>query len=344
MNGGPPAAVLAIDGGNSKTDVALVSAEGDLLARRRGRHALAAEIGMPAALRVIGELVEQAAEDAGLRSRPLALHTAAYLAGVDIPQEQDEMYVALCAQGWSTTVTVDNDTFAIFRAGTTSHWGVGVVSGAGINAVGIAPDGRVGRYLALGVRTGDFGGGNDLTNQMLYWAFRAEDGRGGPTALAAAVCEHFGLPTIYDVALGLHRGDITKGQRLELTRVLFRVAHDTADPVAMLLLERQAQEVALMARQLLRQLDLIDVDTDVVLGGGILTARDPLLTRLVREQIAIEAPRGRVTFNEVPAVTGAALLGFDYLGLTRAAEDRLRSQMQSPAGSDLGPRPQQPKE
>jgi N-acetylglucosamine kinase-like BadF-type ATPase len=333
VNGGPPAAVLAIDGGNSKTDVALVSAEGDLLAYTRGRPALAAEIGMAAALRVIGELVERVADDAGLRARPLALHTAAYLAGVDIPQEQHEMHAALCAQGWSTTVTVDNDTFAIFRAGTTNHWGVGVVSGAGINAVGIGPDGRVGRYLALGVRTGDFGGGNDLTNQMLYWAFRAEDGRGGPTALVAAVCEHFGSPTIYDVALRLHRGEITKGQRLELTRVLFAVAAHTSDPVAVALLERQAQEVALMARQLLRQLDLIDVDTDIVLGGGVLASRDPLLTRLVRQQLAIEAPRGRVTFNEVPAVTGAALLGFDHLGIARAAEDRLRSQMRSPAAT-----------
>ncbi|HTC69934.1 MAG TPA: BadF/BadG/BcrA/BcrD ATPase family protein, partial [Acidothermaceae bacterium] len=241
MNGGPTAAVLAIDGGNSKTDVALVSAEGDLLARTRGRAALAADIGMAAALRVIGELVDRAAHDAGLRARRLALHTAAYLAGVDIPQEQDEMHAALCAQGWSNTVSVDNDTFAIFRAGTTNHWGVGVVSGAGINAVGIGPDGRIGRYLALGEATGDFGGGNDLSNQVLYWAFRAEDGRGGPTALAAAVCEHFGLPTIYDIALSMHRGEITKGQRLELTRVLFTVAAETADPIAISLLERQAR-------------------------------------------------------------------------------------------------------
>jgi N-acetylglucosamine kinase-like BadF-type ATPase len=333
------AAVVAIDGGNSKTDVALVSAEGDLLARTRGRAALAPEIGIAASLRIIGELVESAANDAGLvvGAGPLAHHTAAYLAGVDIAQEQVAMHAALCERGWSSTVGVDNDTFAIFRAGTTSHWGIGVVAGAGMNAVGIGRDGRVGRYLALGETTGDFGGGNDLSNQVLYWAFRAEDGRGGPTALSSAVCEHFGLPTVYDVVLGMHRGDITKDQRLDLTRVLFKVAAETDDPVAVSLLERQAREVALMARQLLRELDLINVETDVVLGGGVLTSRDPLLTTLIGQRMAVEAPKGRVIFNEVPAVTGAALLGFDHLGIGRAAEDRLRSQMRSPtAASSVG--------
>ncbi len=333
VNGGPPVAVLAIDGGNSKTDVALVSVEGDLLGRARGPAALAPAIGMAAALGIIGGLVDQAAREAGLTrdAGPVAQHTSAYLAGVDIPQEQVAMHEAMLQQRWSSTVGVDNDTFAIFRAGTTQHWGVGVVAGAGMNAVGIGRDGRIGRYLALGEFTGDFGGGKDLANQVLYWTFRAEDGRGGATALTPAVCAHFGLPTIYDVALAMHRGEITKTQRLELTRVLFAVAAETADPVAVSLLERQASEVALMARQLLRDLDLIDVETDVVLGGGVLTSRDPLLTRLVRQSMAAEAPRARVTFNEVPAVTGAALLGFDYLGIGRAAEDRLRSQMRSTA-------------
>jgi hypothetical protein len=90
----------------------------------------------------------------------------------------------------------------------------------------------------------------------------------------------------------------------------------------------------LMARELLRQLDLHHTETDIVLGGGLLTARDPLLTLLIREAMAIEAPNGVITFNDVPAIAGAALLGFDYLGVGRAAEDRLRSQLRL---ADAGP-------
>jgi N-acetylglucosamine kinase-like BadF-type ATPase len=325
----PTAAVLAIDGGNSKTDVALVAADGTVLARSRGPRAVPEVSGMAEAVRIIAEIVRTAADSCGSAPEqgPIAQHTAAYLAGVDLPAEATLMHDALSAQGWSATTKVDNDTFAVFRAGTTKHWGVGVVVGAGVNAVGIGPDGRVARFLALGQFTGDFGGGNDLTKQVMYWASRAEDGRGGPTALAVAVCKHFGLPTVYDVAVAMHRCEITRDQRLELTRLLFRVATDTGDEAAVALLERQAHEVAVMARQLLRELDLLDTETAIVLGGGVLTSRDPLLTRLVTEAMAIEAPRGVITFNDVPAIAGAALLGFDYLEIARAAENRLRSQL-----------------
>jgi len=325
----PAAAVLAIDGGNSKTDVALVAADGTVLARSRGPRAVPEVSGMAETLRIIGELVTRAAHDCGitLEHGLIAQHTAAYLAGVDLPSEEAQMHAALSAQGWSATTKVDNDTFAIFRAGTTQHWGVGVVSGAGINAVGIGPDGRVARFLAFGEYTGDFGGGNDLSNQVLYWASRAEDGRGGPTALTQAVRDHFDLPTVYDVAVAVHRGEITRDQRLDLTRVLFDVATETGDEIAVSLLDRQAHEVALMARELLRQLDLEGTETAVVLGGGVLTSGDPLLTRLVKKQLAAEAPKAVITFNDVPAIAGAVLLGFDYLGITRAAEDRLRSQL-----------------
>ena len=273
----PTAAVLAIDGGNSKTDVALVAGDGTVLARSRGPRAVPEVSGMAETLRIIAELVTRAAHDCGitLDDAPIARHTAAYLAGVDLPSEEAQMHAGLSAQGWSATTKVDNDTFAIFRAGTTQHWGVGVVSGAGINAVGIGPDGRVARFLAFGEFSGDFGGGNDLSNQVLYWASRAEDGRGGPTALTQAVCDHFDLPTVYDVVVAMHRGEITRDQRLDLTRVLFHVATETGDEIAVSLLDRQAHEVALMARELLRQLDLDDVETAVVLGGGVLTSGDP---------------------------------------------------------------------
>jgi len=43
--------------------------------------------------------------------------------------------------------------------------------------------------------------------------------------------------------------------------------------------------------------------------------------------MAIEAPKGVIAFNDVPAIAGAVLLGFDYLGITRDAEDRLRAQL-----------------
>src|SRR4029450_9447045 len=109
---------------------------------------------------------------------------------------------------------------AVLRAGTERGWGVAVVCGAGINCVGVAPDGRQVRFPALGgitgdwgggdglppagshVRvpalgeiTGDWGGGYDVGMAAVSAAARSEDGRGPRTRLERGVPAPFGLAT-----------------------------------------------------------------------------------------------------------------------------------------------------
>ena len=62
---------------------------------------------------------------------------------------------------------------------------------------------------SIGTISGDFGGGGDLSRFVIWHAVRDEDGRGEPTMLRRAVTDHFGLPTVNDVVIALHVGDIT---------------------------------------------------------------------------------------------------------------------------------------
>ena len=103
---------------------------------------------------------------------------------------------------------VGNDTFAVLRAGTERGWGVAVVCGAGINCVGVAPDGRDARFPALGAITGDWGGGYDVGLAALSAAARSEDGRGPATTLEHAVPAHFGFETPLELATAIHAGEI----------------------------------------------------------------------------------------------------------------------------------------
>ena len=104
----PPAAVLAIDGGNSKTDVALVADAGTLLASVRGPGASHEDFGLDEAMRRLGALVRLAADRAacpanGLPGALVARHTSACLAGADLPAEEAQLTAAIAAQGWSQT-------------------------------------------------------------------------------------------------------------------------------------------------------------------------------------------------------------------------------------------------
>jgi N-acetylglucosamine kinase-like BadF-type ATPase len=330
--------VLAIDGGNSKTDVALVGADGSLLATARGP-------GMPGAdvleewLAAVAGLVARVRHRAGTRGHPIARHISACVANVDLPEEEERTKAALLARGWSTTVEAVNDTFAVLRAGLDgtaapggTHWGVGVTCGAGINCVGVDPAGRTTGYLALGDISGDWGGGQGLGREALWWAARAEDGRGPETGLREAVAAYFGVPTVRDVTLGIHLGKISKKDVLGLAPMLLAMARE-GDQVAADLVRRQAEEICVMAVTAMRRLGLTTRATPVVLGGGLMTARDPLLLQEITDRITDAAPQATVIVVAVPPVAGAALLGLDHCGTGAEAERRLRAAYEGKAWS-----------
>ncbi|MEZ7131249.1 N-acetylglucosamine kinase [Nonomuraea sp. AD125B] len=309
--------VLAVDGGNSKTDVAVVSEDGRVLAEARTGAFAPQRDGVAAAVDVVTSAV--AALPGGRRFDQVS----ACLAGADLPEEEEALAREFAARGLGGDVVVRNDTFALLRAGASAPWGVAVVCGAGINAVGVSPGGAVARFPALGRISGDWGGGLDLGEEVLWHAVRAEDGRGVPTLLAGLVTAHFGTGTVTEVVLALHTGRLDDGRLHELAPGVFAAAA-AGDGVATALVRRQAEEVALMAEVCLRRLGLLGTPAEVVLGGGLLTARDPLLTSLLEGEFALRMPLAVPVVAKEPPVLGAALLGLDRLGAPEAAGARLR--------------------
>ncbi|MEV0534129.1 BadF/BadG/BcrA/BcrD ATPase family protein [Kitasatospora sp. NPDC050463] len=324
--------VLAIDAGNSKTDVALIGADGTVRGSARGGGFAPQKIGGAAAVAGLAPLVEEAATAAGLsfRSGVLTTHVSACLANADLPVEEAALRTALESHPWGVTSTVVNDTFGLLRAGTDGPRGVAVVCGAGINCVGLLPDGRTARFPALGELTGDWGGGSGLAVSSMWHAVRAEDGRGGPTGLARAIAEHFGLPNTGAVAEAIHLGHLPFGRLHEIVRVLFAVA-GTGDPVALELIDRQADEITRLAVVALRRLDLMDEPTPLVLGGGVLASRQPLLLDNLTTRLAAAAPLAEPRVVVAPPVLGAALLGLDHLAAGPAAQARVREAYGDPA-------------
>ncbi|MFJ5773422.1 N-acetylglucosamine kinase [Streptomyces sp. NPDC093094] len=317
---GVRAAVLAVDAGNSKTDVAVLTAGGQVLAAARGGGFRPPAVGVRAAVDNVADAVARAFADCGASGVD---HVSACLANADFPVEEEELAAALHARGWGGTVEVRNDTFAILRAGVAEPRGVAVVCGAGINCVGMRPDGRTARFPAVGRISGDWGGGWGLAEEALFHAARAEDGRGGPTALARTLPAHFGLGSMGALIEALHLEHIDQARRHELTPVLFATAAG-GDPVARSLVDRLADEVVAMAGVALTRLDLLGEETPVVLGGSVLAARHPLLDDRVRALLAARAPKAVPLVVTARPVLGAALLGLDRVGASADALGRLR--------------------
>ncbi|WP_426501353.1 N-acetylglucosamine kinase [Streptomyces sp. D54] len=316
--------VVAIDAGNSKTDVALIGEDGTVLSTARGGGFQPPVVGVEAAIDVLAAALDRAVAE--LPAPPTRSgHVSACLANADLPVEEAELATALRARGWGSSVEVRNDTFAILRAGVDEPRGVAVVCGAGINCVGMTPDGRTARFPAIGRISGDWGGGSGLAEEALWFAARAEDGRGEPSELARALPGHFGLDSMYALIEALHRGGIPSARRHELTPVLFATAAG-GDPVALALVERLADEVVAMASVALRRLGLLEEEVPVLLGGSVLAACHPQLNDRIAQLLASRAPKAEVRVVSEPPVLGAALLGLDRTGAAPEVHRRLRAQ------------------
>jgi len=393
---------IAIDAGNSKTDVALAATDGSILATARGGGFRPPAVGLERAVDVLAPLVASVLTEAGVvgmagavgavggagpdgaaggagpagaagaaglvgaaeRAESLAAaggagpvaaaggavpvgtagavgsawpaeaagvagpvdHLSAFLANADLPIEEARLTAEIARRGWAGTVTVRNDTFALLRAGLPDDGeraGVAVVCGAGINCVGVGRDGATVRFPSIGKISGDWGGGAHLADEALWCAARAEDGRGAPTELARALPAHFGLTTMRELIEALHLHEIPGHRRHELPPVLFAVA-TAGDRLARTLVTRQAEEIALLARVALDRLGLLDEPTPVILGGGVLTARHPLLHNHLTQLLTQHAPQALPHVVTAPPVLGAALDTLDRAGARPGAYERVR--------------------
>ena len=319
--------VLAIDGGNSKTDLALVRADGEVLALVRGPQSSPHHLGVDGSLGVLDDLLAQALHEAGLPNGggPVAHVGKLYLAGVDFPSEEEAMRTAASARGLAHNVDVGNDTLAVLRAGTDSGWGVAIVCGAGINCVGVAPDGRQARFPALGWITGDWGGGYDVGLSAVSAAARSEDGRGPKTTLEQAVPRHFGLDTPTQLAEAFHHEEIEHRRIIELAPTV--VAEAAHDETAAAIVARLAEEVVTMIGVALERLGLTKTPVEVVLGGGLMESQDHRLIGAVASGLEKVAPRASAKVTSSPPVVGAALLGLDELQAAPEAQTRAREEL-----------------
>ena len=312
---------IAVDGGNSKTDVALVREDGEVVATARGAGSSPYHLGVDGALAVIGGLIERVHEGPSVEVAELLL------AGVDFPVEEQAVRAGIEARGWASRVSVDNDTFAVLRAGTDAGWGVAVVCGAGMNCVGVAPDGRQARFRALGWTTGDWGGGVDVGRDGMWAAARSEDGRGPKTVLERLVPEHFGLSTPSELAEAVHFDRIDEGRAIELAPVVFAAAAD--DPVAAAIVDHLADEVVALARVAITRLGLEREPVEVVLGGGLLRHPTPGLLAAIARGLAEVGTGVTAHSTSAPPILGAALLALDALGAEPSAYGRVRSQLRA---------------
>lgn len=190
----------------------------------------------------------------------------------------------------------------------------GVVSICGTGA-GHAGRNRQGDELTLrnlDYRLGNYGGGGDLVEKALHYAFRSDEGTYEKSALEAAVPPIFGVSTMEDVCRLLKQNPLSDKERYQLPITVFQLAN-SGDSVCRMLIQDLGHEEGLYAASVIRRLHMENEQVPVVLIGSLFHSDDPLLLDPFMEAVRSAAPAAYPVLPTRKPVTGAVRMALFIL-------------------------------
>ena len=190
----------------------------------------------------------------------------------------------------------------------------GVVSICGTGA-GHAGRNRQGDELTLrnlDYRLGNYGGGGDLVEKALHYAFRSDEGTYEKSALEAAVPPIFGVSTMEDVCRLLKQNPLSDKERYQLPITVFQLAN-SGDAVCRMLIQDLGHEEGLYAAAVIRRLHMENEQVPVVLIGSLFHSDDPLLLDPFMEAVRTAAPAAYPVLPTRKPVAGAVRMALFIL-------------------------------
>jgi glucosamine kinase len=271
--------LVGIDGGGTRTTLALADSTGREILRRTGPAGLVDPRRPTATAEMLTALVREALAAAELEGPAHSL--CAGLAGVGNAAEREMVESALTREGVARNVCVRSDGETALHGALGGEAGILLVAGTGSIAYGRSEDGKVERCGGWGMVTGDEGSGYALGRAALAAALRDVDGRGPPTRLRSVLLAAIGL-SLPD-AVPPWAGRAEKSEIAALAVHVLRLAAD-GDEVAIGLARESASALADHAAALVRRLGPWKRSIPVVFHGGV--ARDAIFGDYLRASLA----------------------------------------------------------
>ncbi len=297
-------AFLGIDGGGTKTDLAIVDRNGKVLARGKGPTSNQAVVGIEEAIDVLVTLIRETTAKAAL-TVPLAAGWIG-LAGADRPDERAAFTMALSALVDDLRFTNDAE---LVLAGTPDGTGIALIAGTGSIACARTVDGDTGRSGGWGHIFGDEGSAYAIAVAGLRAVAAAVDGRGPATALTAPMLDHWRADTPQQLIPRVYHPEMRKSDIAAASPVVVEIAA-TGDAVAEAILDQAADDLATMVMSLARRMAFTDPPEVACTGGVILQA----------QQI-----RARIESRLDPAVVQTRLRPVEDIALSAARAVQLQA-------------------
>lgn len=303
--------LLGLDAGGTKTHCVIGDDKGELVAEGFGGSANYQVCGIEVTKESIIKAINEALILSGLEGKDI--HRAVFgMAGAD--EEMDLGILNPLAQSIMGNVPVEvvNDTWIGLRSGTDNNVGVVSICGTGSAHAGRNHAGQSLILRNLDYELGNRGGGGDIVNSALHYAFRSNEQTYIKTSLEDEIKEIFQAKTMDDVCYMIRRGEITSEHRYQIPIAVFRGAKEK-DAVAVMLVKEMGNTLGQYATGVIKRLNLVNEKVPMVLIGSLFKTREPLLIDSYMNAVLKVAPFAHPVFPTKSPAMGAMGLIIDQM-------------------------------
>jgi len=301
--------IFGIDGGGTKTQCLVGNEAGDILGEGFGGPANYQTVGIETTKASIKMALTEALAHANLNAEDMAYGVYG-LSSADsaIDFKVLEPMCASLIEGMPFEVL--NDTWIGLKSG--SPYGVISICGTGSGHAGISKNGQRHILRNLDYLLGNQGGGNEIADSAIHFAFRSDEHTYKKTRLEVSVPELFELENMEAVADYLRQYEVPKKVAYNLPIITLRLS-DEGDLVAREIVTEMGKTLGLYASAVGVRLGMADEEVPMVLIGSVFGSRNAIFIEAYMNEVKKKLPNAFPVIPEKAPVYGAFELAKEAL-------------------------------
>ena len=300
-----PQYYLGVDGGGTKTHVALMNDAREVVGEGTAGPSNPLRVGVETAVSNIVKATDQAMDDAGVMRVDIAAATLG-LAGVRRADIKQSIKASFTDQIRIRKTTVITDAEIALFATTLGKPGIVVIAGTGSVCLGKNEKGKMAIAGGWGPLAGDEGGGVGIAQTALHAVAKASDGRGIATILSDRASEYFRASGPENLIVAIYSPQVDNTRIAGFAKFVVEAAQE-GDAVATTILQEAGSELGLAACAVIDKLGLRRQKVPIGCVGSVFNA-GAILTNPMIETVHTIAPKAFLTEPTMPPANAAALM------------------------------------
>ncbi|MEO7672615.1 MAG: BadF/BadG/BcrA/BcrD ATPase family protein [Pyrinomonadaceae bacterium] len=296
---------LGVDGGGTKTHIALMNHTGKVKCEGFAGPSNPLRVGVETAVDNIVKAITEASDHCDVSRGDIVAATLG-LAGVrraDLRQRVRESFMKRI--GIKNVVVVTDAEIALY-ATTLGKSGLVVIAGTGSVCLGKNDAGKIAISGGWGPLAGDEGGGVGIARDALHAVAKASDGRGMETELSDRASEYFRASGPENLIVAIYSPQVDNTRIAGFARMVVESALD-GDNIAVDILKDAGRELGIAACAVITKLKLENQNVPIGCVGSIFNAGS-VLTEPMLETVRKIAPKAYLTEPLMAPAHAAALM------------------------------------